>query len=349
MTHRDYDPSSIEPERLATLPYNEWDVNLAELAMSHDVVLFKYIPDRFKTIKLCCQAIAGLPCLLKFVPDNIRNGRELWIRVIRSHAENVFDLIPMQLRTAALCMEALKADGTSSLNNVYSYAWAIRLLNYLPDEEITDELRMRLLRLNGFHIRYLRSQTEKTCLAAISERVGEFIYVRNKTPAICELALTKDGMFIQYVTEQTDHLCKLAIDQNPLCLKFLTHQACEYCVMAFTKAKQRYANDHNSAITFYLEDKMDGIRIQTREICLDVYNVNRLVFQGIRAVEHQRFVARATFAAMALTLKSVRLSTNLLVEILDPLSPVLFPRLNSISNPLSPTQMWSIVAMINLL
>jgi len=88
------------------------------------------------------------------------------------------------------------------------------------------------------------------------------------------------------------------------------------------------------------------LKIQTRDLCLICYRQSRRSYHIIESSQHRRFVVRAVITDIVGALRPTGLSTNLLVEILEQMSNNLYPSMGECKGPLSPTQLWSIVALV---
>ncbi|MFA7286891.1 MAG: hypothetical protein WC052_04510 [Patescibacteria group bacterium] len=92
---------------------------------------------------------------------------------------------------------------------------------------------------------------------------------------------------------------------------------------------------------------LSELRKQPKEICLELYQRSKWEYRHIRSDKHRRFVVRVAMTDLVVTIRAAGLSTNLLVEMFEQMGSALYPTLNLGGCPLTPMQIWSIVAAAN--
>ncbi|MFA7286890.1 MAG: hypothetical protein WC052_04505 [Patescibacteria group bacterium] len=100
-------------------------------------------------------------------------------------------------------------------------------------------------------------------------------------------------------------------------------------------------------INKYRKDILCTLTVQPKEICLLSYQLARWSYPSIRSDKRRRFVVRVAMSDIVVAMRAAGLSTNLLVEMFEQMGTALYPTPNRSGCPLSPVQIWSIVAAAN--
>ncbi|MFA7286892.1 MAG: hypothetical protein WC052_04515 [Patescibacteria group bacterium] len=321
----------ISTDCLAGVPDAEWNVDNVNRALTINYNVLRYVPERLKTQIMCQRAFDAKFDLITHVPKKYIT-KSMCISILKNGSLSLFTHIPLWLKTADIWFES---------RTVF-----VHMLQGLPYSIFTDEFCIRLARHHGDHrlLQYLPRQPPTACEKIIERHPNALEYVWDKTPELCLMAVIMAPETIRFLSkkQQTDELCQLAIDRAPHNLRFVKNQTRKLCASAVKKSALSTVQDKSDSTAV-----MHMIRVQTRETCLACYEVNRNVFQGIRNDSHRRFVARHVSVDFVLALREAGLSTHLLVNVLEQMESDLYPTLNYNSNSLSPTQLWSIVALAN--
>ena len=67
----------------------------------------------------------------------------------------------------------------------------------------------------------MNNQTEKICLAAVSQNGYALQYVKVQTEKICLAVVSVDGIALEYVDNQTEKICLAAVSDNRHALRFV--------------------------------------------------------------------------------------------------------------------------------
>lgn len=111
------------------------------------------------------------------------------------------------------------------------YSW-----DFIEHLEQTDyENLIVLIKENPLWLKYVKNQTDKLCMQAVSKYGDTIKYVKDQTVEICMEAVKNDGLALKYVNNQNPEICKLAIDQNPDALQYVHDQNAEICKYALDK------------------------------------------------------------------------------------------------------------------
>ena len=103
-------------------------------------------------------------------------------------------------------------------------------LRYVKEQ--TEEICKLAVRNNGYALIYVKEQTEEICKLAVKSKAHALEYVKEQTKEICELAVNQDGYVLKYVKKQTEDLCKLAVKENGNALEYVKEQTEDICKIA---------------------------------------------------------------------------------------------------------------------
>jgi len=119
---------------------------------------------------------------------------------------NLLNGIPRNLRTAKVCLAAVKAN--------------IRAMEWVPQEIQTVQFCHDLIALGGWYLQCVpqNMRTSEMCLAAVTQNRGAILFVPEdlKTEELFLAAVTCDGLALEYVPEKlrTWQMCQCAIRSN---------------------------------------------------------------------------------------------------------------------------------------
>lgn len=114
---------------------------------------------------------------------------------------------------------------------------------------------MNEVKINGYALKYVDKQTEKMCIAAVTQFGNALKYVKNQTAEICIAAVKQYGLALQHVKKTlltaSDllEICKLAILQNVAALQYVPESFDESYEMCKLAVQQDY-----SAIIYVKEE-----------------------------------------------------------------------------------------------
>ena len=97
------------------------------------------------------------------------------------------------------------------------------------------DLWVRILKLNGMELQFVKNQTTELCEMAINQDWRALQYVIDQTEKLCLLAIWQNGYAIKHVKHQTKTLCVAAILKQPHALKYVKNKTYELCMIALCK------------------------------------------------------------------------------------------------------------------
>jgi len=156
---------------------------------SEPSIALKYMPDKFKDMDICLEAVKKEAASLKYVPKEFKTA-ELCMIAVKEWG-GVLQYVPGIFKTAELCLEAVKQHSSA--------------FNYVPKDLITEELCT------------IAKEGDKPCYFLFESMPKKF-----KTYEYCLEAVKHDGWLIKYVPEKfkTIELCFEAFKRNHYALKF---------------------------------------------------------------------------------------------------------------------------------
>lgn len=130
------------------------------------------------------------------------------------------------------------------------------------------EFCLHTVTLNGWLLKYVKTQTPETCLAAVMA----------------------NGYALQHVKEQTEEICLESVKSYPFTLKFVNKQTEEMCLTAVKQSPYTFKYVHNKTEAICLEAvKQNGFILsqineidQTRDICLAAVQRNGAALQYVK-------------------------------------------------------------------
>jgi len=158
-----------------------------------------------------------------------------------------------------------------------------RFLKYATN--LTDEMKMSMIRNDPYNLFYIEDQTEELCLFAINMNPRIFNVIKEQTPLLCFEAVKGYARNLQYVKQQTLKICSEAVKRDWYCLKYAKFQTPEMCLNV---VKQ------DGMMLQYVKD-------QTEEICLEALRQNTNALQ---------YVHEQTPAMIALVMKERKLKSE---------------------------------------
>ena len=212
----------------------------------------KYIPEEFRTMDVCSEAIRKFPEALEYVPETLKTS-EMCLAAVQRNCM-LLKYIPEDLKTLEICLIAVR-ESPDTLRYVpekpimkelclaaelKSTRW--NLLD-IPEYFMTTELCLRVVRDRGRDLEYLpdKQKTEPICLAAV-QKDGLALYHVPKniiTAELCMTAVKKNGMALEHVPVElkTTELCLAAVKKNGMALKFVPDKIinAELCLAAVNK------------------------------------------------------------------------------------------------------------------
>lgn len=100
-----------------------------------------------------------------------------------------------------------------------------------------NKICLESVKINGFSLLYIKSQTPEICLVAVKFCGLLLKYVLDQTPEICEAAIRQNPLAIRFVKNQTPYICCLAIQQNGLAYKYINNKTLELKYLSEEKYK----------------------------------------------------------------------------------------------------------------
>ena len=99
--------------------------------------------------------------------------------------------------------------------------WNPTALKYIKNQ--TERICIEAVTGDGYMLQYVINQTEKICLAAVLHDGLALRYVKNQTEKICMAAVLHDGLALRYVDakNQTEKICMAAVKQNKNALRYV--------------------------------------------------------------------------------------------------------------------------------
>jgi len=267
---------------------------LCALAVRKEGRTLKYVPAEIQTSELCTVAVDRSPCALKFVNESLKT-LELCEKAIKKYGENL-EFVPDKFKTKELCQTAVKESG-----------WA---LGFVPDEMKTYELCTKAVKKNPDALKFVPDnlKTPELCHLAVSLRRRiirldidhPFAFVPPEliTREICLEAVKCDGSSLQFIPEEfkTNELCLLAVKSRGIALEYVPEKFKNYklCLTAVKKhgCALKYAPDNlktaelvNIAINQNVRAfECAPAEYKTRENCLAVLkqdNMDSIIFDHV--------------------------------------------------------------------
>jgi hypothetical protein len=239
-----------------------------------DITLFKSLPEKYKTEKICKAVLTFHPEYIKFI-DN--PTEEVSLHLVKRYAIRLADIANP---SENVCIAAITKNPD-----------VIRFVKN-PTEE------MCLIAVNGDAkaINYIKNPSNDVCIAAINKDPSRIIDIKNLTEEMCLIAVKQDPYVIRYVpsnlqTEEmgliavkhkgnnlahvknpTEEMCLIAVKQNPFALMYIKNQTEEMCLIAIKQDPSVLRDIKNPTNLIYIEAvKKDGEMLryvpQTPEIC----------------------------------------------------------------------------------
>jgi hypothetical protein len=166
---------------------------------------------------------------LKDIPNRLRSAA-VCLAAVKQDGSALED-VPEELKTAKLCLEAVKQRGCA--------------LEFVPEELRTAELCLEAVKENGYALEYVPEElkTAELCLVAVKQNGHALRYVPKelKTAKLCLEAVKENGEVLEFVPEElkTAELCLMAVQQKGWALKNVPEElkTTELCIAAYKESK----------------------------------------------------------------------------------------------------------------
>jgi hypothetical protein len=187
--------------------------------------VFPYIPERYRTLKMCRMAVEQDGSMLEFVPE--------------------------QYKTPELCLMALKDHGD--------------YLEFIPEKYKTPELCLAAVRKSGEGLKSVPEhlKTERLCrIAVICGGAKAIPFVPEQfLPRLCLKAAQMHRDSLEYIPEKslTEEMCRAVVLIDGLCLKDIpeSFKTVEMCALALTNV---YQTDRNKLMSFVPKNIRANVR-----------------------------------------------------------------------------------------
>jgi hypothetical protein len=110
------------------------------------------------------------------------------------------------------------------------------MLKYVKNQ--TEEICLEAVKKYGYALRYVKTQTNEICLEAVKNHGEMLTYVEDKTEEICLEAVKRNAWALGSIENQTEEMCLEAIKQNGFSLRHVKNKTREICLEAFKQNKK---------------------------------------------------------------------------------------------------------------
>ena len=254
-----------------------------ERAIGFQLFKFYKMPEKFITEEICLIAIENDPRAIEYIPDIFKSHKvcELaaYNKVVKDiYFEGVLKFIPDEFKTKELCFAAIANDKENSANS----------LIYVPEQFITKEICQDVFDQDYRNLEFLpdKYKTKEMCLAVIQKiketggdgsvesAVVKFIPENLLTSEMCIAAAEASVFTLQYIPDllKTDEVCVPAIQNNTRALTYIPEKLLTpvMCLAAVTK--------RGSA----LEDIPSKMR--TKEVCIKALSHGKKIPEILKKV-----------------------------------------------------------------
>jgi hypothetical protein len=226
------------PPELIPEPKKTRNIRLVLAAMEEGAAL-QYVPDQFKTEKLCLQAIRKDVAAIQYIPNSMKTER-FYLTVVADNG-TAMQYVPDRFKTAELYLFAVEndelaiSDVPDQFKTAELYLFAVKngrlAISDVPDQFKTAELCTTVVLKDYRALQYVpdRIKTNKLCLMVLKHNAKAFNYIPDglKTPEMCLFALRKDdGLTISDIPKHllTPEIGTTAICKDPLSLKYVPNR-----------------------------------------------------------------------------------------------------------------------------
>ena len=184
----------------------------AEQAVMRCCDAIEYLPEKWKTLRVCLAAVQHNGYAISHVPSALQTA-ELCLAAVQQDG-NVLKCVPPALQTAELCLAAVQQDG--------------RALRYVPPALQTAELCQGAVQQSWKALEHVPAvcMTTELCLGAVQQDGHAIMYVPTawQTAELYLVAVQQNGLACVYVPRvwQTAELRLAAVQQNELVSHYLT-------------------------------------------------------------------------------------------------------------------------------
>jgi hypothetical protein len=135
-------------------------------------VALKYVPEEFKTAKICRAAVKKDRRALQYIPEKLRTKR-FYFGMVNDDGL-ALEYVPEEFKTLEICRAAVKKDK--------------RALQYIPEKRETENIYFEAVYDDGLALEYVpkKFKTPYLCLTAVKKNKGALKYVP-KTLGMLEL------------------------------------------------------------------------------------------------------------------------------------------------------------------
>jgi hypothetical protein len=257
--------------------------SLVYWALQQNGLVFKYLPEEYKTSAVCNIVIQQNGMILQFIPEN--KMTPALSRMAIEQSGQALKYVPEKYRTPELYRIALKQDGqvlkhvTEKYKTPELYRIAVEqnglAVKYVPREHRTLEICRIAIKQNGqalFHLSEYERIPELCCLAVEQDGMALYSIPENRrTSKLCHLAVEQNGVALFHVSEdyRTPELCRIAVKQNGEALQAVPekYQIPELCRIA--------VEQNGLALGNMLEDE------RTPELCRLAVAQNGLALKAV--------------------------------------------------------------------
>jgi hypothetical protein len=168
--------------------------------------------------------------IVKYDGDNIEfinnPSEDVMLTAIRKTPTSILN-IDTNILTEAVFLEALRLGGEIILYEMK-----------IP----TEELKISVVKLDGYFIKFIKNPTEDIKLAAVKQNGLAIEFIKNPTEDIKLAAVKQNGLAIEFIENPSEDIKLAAVKQNGFAITFIKNP---------TEAIQLKAiNQNKSAITF---------------------------------------------------------------------------------------------------
>jgi hypothetical protein len=187
-----------------------------------DDIILQYVPENYRTIELCYEAVRKKGEALQYVPENLKTI-DLCYEAVKMDGD-ALQWVPKNFKTTGMYLETVRAYSRSLHEFRYPDRYGVansqrsalrndieRVLKEMPEELKTQELCFEAVKENGAALAHVPEhlRTPELCLEAVKQNGGALQYVpwgqiNLSVPAKVEFCIDvvkKDDWTLQFVPE----------------------------------------------------------------------------------------------------------------------------------------------------